>query len=151
MLFSTVIATQYIDNAFDNGTGTYIPATVGSIWAPGPGAGVVGVTIDSTKPGGGWIWVTSDANTPYPIDALWLCTVNEFKHTGANTCPTGAAIFTGLSTPGLPRVAGLDHRIYVPNEGNGTVTAYKQVPGSPPVTTYVNLGVPTGVGVEGEF
>ena len=151
VLLSTVIATLYVDNG--SGSGTYIPepGSAGSIWAPGPGAGVVGVTIDSTKPAGGWIWVASDANTPYPFDALWLCYNNQFRHAIANTCPTAAAIFLGLHTPGLPRIAGLNHRIYVPNEGNGTVTAYKQVPGSSPVTTYVNLGVPTGLGIEGQF
>jgi hypothetical protein len=145
----TVIGTQYFDNGF--GTGTYAPLPVGTIWGPGPGAQVVGTTIDTTKPQGGYIWASSDANVPVPFDALWVCTDHEFVHAIANTCPLAPAITTGLSTPGLLRIAGYNHLIYVPNEGNGTVTSYKQAVSASPVATYVNLGTPTGVGVEGQF
>ncbi len=93
-----------------------------------------------------WVWVTTNANTTYTVDALWRCKIT----TGGPQCPT-APVCSGSAThldfPDFPSTSASLSRIFVPNQNNGTVTAYKLAANCVWKATFVNLVTPVGTAV----
>ena len=93
-----------------------------------------------------FVWVTTNANTSYTVDALWRCKITA---TGP-LCP-GTPVCSGagaqLDFPDFPSTSASLSRIFVPNQNNGTVTAYKLAANCVWKATFVNLVTPVGTAV----
>ncbi|HEY3675697.1 MAG TPA: hypothetical protein VGK84_06855 [Candidatus Tumulicola sp.] len=136
----TVTGTKY------NGQGSW---SYMNSWSPGPGACTEGTAADAV----GNVWVTTNAGCTYvkPTDALWTCTailINGNRCVNHPACTNPRA---KLDFPDFPGLSPTTSRLYVPNQNNGTVTAYT-VAGPRatcrPRTIYVNLETPTGVALQ---
>jgi hypothetical protein len=151
----TPIATQWqIFNAND----TSVTATLwdgfnnwnyqGS-WSPGPGACTEGTAAGTF----GNIWVTTNAGCKYPkTDALWTCSQNKIVQGGCPSQPACTNPVAKLDFPDLPGISVATNRLYVPNQNNGTVTAYTITANTRatcrPKSIYVNLQTPIGVALQ---
>jgi hypothetical protein len=93
-----------------------------------------------------WVWVTTNANNTYAVDALWRCKITA----GGPQCPqtpvcSGSA--SHLDFPDFPSTSASLSRIFVPNQNNGTVSAYKLAANCVLKATFVNLVSPFGTAV----
>jgi hypothetical protein len=122
---------------------TFLPGQTWAVGGPIP-ASTQGTAFDSGEPNGGDIWVTTaHGMTGWP-DGVWLCSLNAFT---SGTCSnSGPTITAGLSFPVFPKAFQSNHRLYVPNNSNGTVTSYPEAgPYAAPYATYTNLASPWDV------
>jgi hypothetical protein len=95
------------------------------------------------------LWLTTDANAPFPTDALWMCPGLPLP----SICPTAPTItgsLTGLALPGLPSTSKALGTVFVPNQAAGTVTEYFETSSGnvPPIGTFTGLAKPYGTAVE---
>jgi hypothetical protein len=140
-----------------NANNTTVTATVYSgannwsvqgTWSPGPGACTEGTAVDNS----GYVYVTTNAGCKYPrTDAIWSCLDSKFNG-GCPNPPVCTNSVAKLDFPDLPGFSTLTNRLYVPNQNNGTVTAYTLTgSGSAtcrPKSIYVNLQTPIGVALQ---
>jgi hypothetical protein len=96
-----------------------------------------------------YLWLTTSANAPWPMDALWLCTPLPLPV----SCPTSPTIFggaTALNSPQLPSVSTALGTVFAPNQNGGTVTEYPESGSGnvPPVATFTGLVNPVGTAIE---
>jgi len=93
-----------------------------------------------------FVWVTTNANSTYNVDALWRCKITP----GGPVCPSAPVCSNPsaqLDFPDFPSTSGTLNRIFVPNQNNGTVTAYKLGAACVLKATFVNLVTPVGTAV----
>jgi hypothetical protein len=111
-------------------------------WTVGPGASTQGTAVQQPTD----VWVTTAANVAFPKDALWRCKIAAFPACPASpVCVNPAA---KLDFPVFPATSVKISRIYVPNQNNGTVTAYDITATTCKlVARYVNVQRPFGVAV----
>jgi hypothetical protein len=117
-------------------------------WSPGPYACTEGTAADAV----GNVWVTTNAGCKYPrTDALWTCTAAAINANGCVNHPACTNPRAKLDFPDLPALSAVTSRLYVPNQNNGTVTAYT-IAGNHatcrPRSIYVNLQTPIGVALQ---
>jgi hypothetical protein len=135
---TTVTATAY------SGANNWSPA---GTWSPGPGACTEGTAED-----GAYVYVTTNAGCKYPrTDAIWSCAYSKLNG-GCPTSPVCTNNVAKLDFPDLPGLSTLTNRLYVPNQNNGTVTAYTLTGNGSatcrPKSIYVNLQTPIGVALQ---
>lgn len=148
--FPTNASTNYVFNANSGAvtgfgqlqTGNVAPSLV---WNTG-GAATEGTATDWNL---GYLWLTSNANTFYTADAIWLCTGLPLP----GVCPTIPQITgtsTGLNFPDFPSVSTALSTVFVPNQNGGTVTEYPESGSGniPPVATFTGLTNPIGTAIE---
>jgi hypothetical protein len=122
--------------------------SVQASWSPGPGACTEGTAVANF----GNVWVTTNAGCKYPrTDALWTCPFTKLS----GGCPTNPACMNPvakLDFPVLPSFSTVTSRLYVPNQNNGTVTAYVISANNSatcrPKSIYINLQTPIGVALQ---
>jgi len=118
-------------------------------WSPGPFACTEGTAADAL----GNVWVTTNAGCKYPrTDAIWTCTAAAINSGGCVNHPACTNPRAKLDFPDLPALSSATNRLYVPNQNNGTVTAYT-ITGNTratcrPRSIYVNLQTPIGVALQ---
>jgi hypothetical protein len=117
-------------------------------WSPGPYACTEGTAADTV----GNVWVTTNAGCKYPqTDAIWTCTAATINSNGCVNHPACTNPRAKLDFPDFPALSAVTSRLYVPNQNNGTVTAYTIVGNRAtcrPRSIYVNLQNPTGVALQ---
>jgi hypothetical protein len=106
-------------------------------------ASTEGTAVQASPP---FVWVTTNANSTYTVDALWRCKITA----AGPVCPatpvcSGAGAQLGF--PDFPATSATLNRIFVPNQNNGTVTAYKLGGTCVLKATFVNLVTPIGTAV----
>lgn len=116
-------------------------------WSPGPGACTEGTAVTNS----GNVWVTTNAGCKYTrTDALWSCPDNSFS--GCPSRPACTNPVAKLDFPDLPGFSTVTNRLYVPNQNNGTATAYviaaNNTPTCRPKSIYINLQTPIGVALQ---
>jgi len=106
-------------------------------------ASTEGTAVQASPP---FVWVTTNANSTYTVDALWRCKITA----GGPVCPA-TPVCSGagaqLDFPDFPSTSATLNRIFVPNQNNGTVTAYKLGAACVLKATFVNLVTPIGTAV----
>jgi hypothetical protein len=119
-------------------------------WSPGPGACTEGTAASSF----GNVWVTTNAGCKYPkTDAIWTCYQTKIVEGGCPSQPACTNPVAKLDFPDLPGLSPTTSRLYVPNQNNGTVTAYSITANTRtttcrPKSIYVNLQTPIGVALQ---
>jgi hypothetical protein len=117
-----------------------------SSWLVGPasGASTEGTAVFGTANlATSYVYVTTNANANFTNDAVWRCQLSAFP-----SCPsTPVCVNPGadLDFPDFPAISVSLRRIYVPNQNNGTVTAYKTNAACTHKATFVNTQTPFGV------
>jgi hypothetical protein len=123
-------------------------------WSPGPAACTEGTAVEAGSASSNtFVWVTTNAGCKYPkTDALWSCSPSTGFMNGCPVPPVCKNPTARLDFPGFPAVSPTTNRLYVPNQNNGTVTAYTlNGSGSAtcrPKSVYINLQAPLGVAVQ---
>jgi hypothetical protein len=118
------------------------------------GACTEGTAVEAgSSPSNSYVWVTSSAGCKYPkSDAIWSCNIGSFGYTGCPSVPVCKNPQARLDFPDLPGFSALTNRLYVPNQNNGTVTAYTlNGSGSAtgrPKSVYLNTQTPIGVALQ---
>jgi hypothetical protein len=127
----------------------------GDSWTIGPGACTEGTALEQGTLASGadsYIWVTTNKGCNYPqSDALWSCSVANFP----GNCPAVPACQNALAQlnfPDFPAYSPAKGRLYVPNQNNGTVTAYVLSGNGgatcKPKSIFVGSTTPVGTAVE---